>query len=467
MSQNVLESLVSRVNELAATQKTLGEQIQALSKPQSKGVPGGAPHARSGENPLSSRGYSFLRFLGFCAGQIPAEQAKVEIDVHNRLQKQLVQKGLYNKAADNAMSMPFSLAHLGLDEEGTLLTEVRNLLDAGVAGCDPEEVQHYRRAFGRVKAMSSFDTSSGAALIAPPVQGEMIDILRNNTALFAAGARDIGMSANGRMIFPRQTGTCTPYWVGEGASTGGITESQPSLGNLIFEAKKMGVVVRIPNELFRFASPSADAFIREDIAKQMAILLDATGIDSPGSTVKPKGLLHYTGITTHVAATVGTNGNTLTVEDVGDMIAKVEEANAEFKSWIMRPLMYSKLANRRADAVSAGDAKGPFLFNMHRGIDMGMNRGRGNGVLEGYLAVKSTNVPNNRVKGSGTNLTCVIGGDFSDMLFAMGGMIEFFTANQGGTEVVNDQTLIRGTQYCDIGLRREASFVVCDTLLVA
>jgi hypothetical protein len=36
----------------------------------------------------------------------------------------------------------------------------------------------------------------------------------------------------------------------------------------------------------------------------------------------------------------------------------------------MRPLMFAGLANKRADAVTAGDSGGPFMFPVTRG-DMG------------------------------------------------------------------------------------------------
>jgi HK97 family phage major capsid protein len=92
---------------------------------------------------------------------------------------------------------------------------------------------------------------------------------------------------------------------------------------------------------------------------------------------------------------------------------------------------------------------------------------RGKGQLCGYPLIKSTQVSNARVKGSGTNLTYILGGDFSDYVLAMGGVIEFAVSPYGDTAFSQDQTVIRAIQYVDGAPRHENSFVYVDNLLVA
>ena len=463
---NEIKSQLQGISERVAAQDA---EIKRLSEPSYKnGKPsdilgGGAPNIRRGENTLGSRGYSFLKLLGYCAGVLDSAQARVEIDLHNKLSK--VYYGLgYTKAGPNSILSPFSSTHMCIDElEPQMVHEVQSVVCAGVAGYDPDEVRNYRMKFwGREKALSWVDEAAGGALVAPPMMGELIALLRNNEALLAAGARDIGMQPQGRITFPRQTDATTAFWVGQSES---IDESQPATGDVVFTAKKLGVRAKIPNELFRFATVSIEQFIREDIARVMALKLDKTLIDFVGSSVTPKGLLNYAGIQAHTASTTGANGDTLEPQDIGLMIGKVEERNATFRGWIMRPLLYNGLLNRRTDAITANDGKGPFVFNMFREWRDAMERERGIGTLEGYRAVKSTQVPNNRTKGAATNLTCLIGGDWNDFYIALGGVIEFLVANQGDTMVEKDQTVIRGIQYVDGGPAREASFIKCDQLV--
>ena len=54
---------------------------------------GFAPHARVGEDPMSSRGFKFLKMLGLLTQGCTREQAKHEHSVHERLTKAYEQAG--------------------------------------------------------------------------------------------------------------------------------------------------------------------------------------------------------------------------------------------------------------------------------------------------------------------------------------------------------------------------------------
>ena len=70
--------------------------------------------------------------------------------------------------------------------------------------------------------------------------------------------------------------------MGEGSS---ITESQPTTGNLDLQAKKLGVFVKLNNELLRFASPSAEGLVRLDMARAAALKADLA-MAVPGDDAK-------------------------------------------------------------------------------------------------------------------------------------------------------------------------------------
>ena len=56
---------------------------------------------------------------------------------------------------------------------------------------------------------------------------------------------------------------------------------------------------------------------------------------------------------------------------------------------------------------------------------------------------------------------------FPDWIVARLGVMEFLASGLGDTAIVNDQTYLRGIQHIDAGPRHAASFVLCDTLVIA
>ncbi len=464
VADKVLEKLAKIEEKQAAQDKKLEDLTKSATS--SRESPFGLPNIRSGEDSMTSRGYSVLRAIGCSANQIPADRCKVEMELSNKIKKSYLNQG-YKRSFSNSLFIPFSAElFANSQEDESLSREVGDLVKAGVHGYDPGEVAHYRQKYwGREKALSWIE-GAGHDVVAPPMQGELIELLRNNEILMQAGARMIAMPPNGRIVWPKQSGAGTAYWVGENST---ITESDANTGNVILQAKKLGIIEKIPNELFHFASISIEQFVREDMARVMALKMDKTFLDSIGSALEPKGIVSYSGITSHDATTVDTNGNTYGVDDPAEMIGKVEEKNAIFRAFIMRPLMYTALSNRRADAVTAADGKGQFLFNMWRTLQEEYidPRRLTVGNLNGYPVFKSTQVSNTRVKGSGTNLTYILGGDFTDFLIALSGVMEFLVSNQTTGAFTDDQTWYRGILHCDGAPRHEESFILCDSLLVA
>src|SRR5260370_588961 len=215
---------------------------------------------------------------------------------------------------------------------------------------------------GQDSAGSSLLDAAGGVLVGFPVLGELIELQRNLEAFANAGAQEIALPPNGRIQFPKLTGGSTAYWVGEGTS---ITEGTPSTGNLDLQAKKLGIFVKLNNELLRFASPSAEGLVRFDMARVAALKADLAMLEGTGGT-QIKGLLTYSDLTSHTASTTGTNGDTFQVQDVALMEGKLPDAVSAATAWMIRRNFFSVLMNRRADAVSAADAAGPFLFHPTR-----------------------------------------------------------------------------------------------------
>lgn len=417
------------------------------------------PWATSGPIGRDSAGYSVLKAAAFALGYTGADQAKEEIHTHNQLRDLFAGYGFLPHHGHQSFFVPLASAHLPVFEPHgrRLRDEVHQKMTAYATQFDADEADWLTRRV-RTKALGTAVDTAGGTLVGLPMLGELIDLQRNLEAFSNAGAREIAMPPNGRIQFPKLTAASTAYWVGEGSP---ITESQPTTGNLDLQAKKLGVFVKLNNELLRFTSPSAEGLVRYDMARAAALKADAAMLDGTGG-LQIKGLITYSGIGTHTASTTGANGDTFQPADVALMESKLPDAVDAPTAWLMRKQMFAALMNRRADAVSANDGKGSFLFR-------NMPAGGSTPPVElfGTRAVRTAQVAANRVKGGASNLSYILLGYFPDWIVARLGVMEFLASGHGDTALQNDQTYLRGIQHIDAGPRNPASFVLCDQLVVA
>lgn len=420
----------------------------------------GVPFVRKGEDVMSSRGYMFSRLAGLATKKLDRDQCKLELAMSEKLEKEYGERGLFAKTEKDSVLVPLSSELMQEAGAEGLCKDVRELLFAGVAGADPGEMRHLRR-----KTMSWLDAGNLAELVPYPVMGEPIEFLRNQEVFMALGAKTVPFPAGGRMTWPRFTGSTTGYWLGTGTSNREITESELTTGDLVLQAKKLGAVVQLSNELLRFPSVSVEAVVRADILKTLALKMDRAFLDGEGSMFEPKGIIKYDNIIAYTAGDEGVNGNRLLPEDVLQIIAAVEENNIDFTGWVGRAKMYAGLSNARADAVVAGDKRGAFLFNMLREMEPQKSSAEqpAKGSLEGYPFHKSNQIVKTRAKGGSSDLTYLLGGNFGMYMIALSGVMEFAVATQG-TIFRNDQSEIRCITWCDGAPRYEEAFVWVDEL---
>ncbi len=454
------EELVQYIEQQtgAAVEKALGAGAVRVERR--------VPWATSGPVGRDSAGYSVLKAAAFALGYLSPDQAKEELHVHQQLRELYQGYGFVPHCGHQSFLVPLASDHLpAFEPHGQKLQqEIRAKMAADAARFDPDEAAWISHRLGRaggvnplVKSLGTITDTAGGSLVRLPVMGELIELQRNLEVFAAAGAQEIALPPNGRIQFPKVTGGSTAYWVGEANA---VTESQPTTGNLDLQAKKLGVLVRVNNELLRFASPSAEGLIRLDMARVAALKADLAMLEGTGGT-QVKGLLTYSDITTHTASTTGANGDTFQAGDVALMESKLPDAVPAPTAWVMRKQMFAALMNRRADAVSAADGAGAFLFHPSR-----LASDPPPTELYGTKVVRSAQVSNTRTKGAGTNLTYILLGYFPDWIVARLGVMEFLASGLGDTAMVNDQTYLRGIQHLDAGPRHAASFVLCDQLIV-
>jgi len=417
------------------------------------------PWATSGPVGQDSVGYSMLKAAAYALGFIGADQAKEELHTHHQLRDLYGAYGFAPQYGAQSFLVPLSSSHLPVFEpQGQKLkVELEQKMTAQAGRFDPDEAGWLARRTGaRFKALGSAEQDEGGSLVPNAMLGEVIDLQRRLEAFSVAGASEIALPPSGRLQWPKFADSSVAFWVGEGSA---ITESQPGTGVLSLQAKKLGVLVKLNNELIRFASASAEGMVRYDMARAAALKADAAMFEGSGS-LQIQGLLSATGLATHTASTVGANGNTFQPQDVALMESKLPDSVEAPTAWILRKSLFAALMNRRADAIEATDGRGDFLFRGQRSLASPRAT-----ELQGIPVVRSSQVSATRSKGTASNLTFILLGYFPDWIIARLGVMEFLASGHGDSAIQNDQTFLRGIQHIDAGPRHAASFVLCDQLI--
>jgi HK97 family phage major capsid protein len=429
----------------------------------------GAPAVRVGR-PTDAGVVPLQKAMAYAARLIDEDDADIReaVDLSNRI------KGVYGAFYEfsntpYSLIVPASLTHIPttarngcpIPGAGEVAKECRQRILA-VQGLDPDEIRHKAATGDRYaqKALNTLSDLAGGSTVPPPTLGDLVDLQRNREVFSSLGATNVTLPPSGRMDFPKLTGGATAYWVGETAS---ITESQQTTGSLKLEVKKLAVRVPLTNELMRFSDTSIDAMVRTDMAAQGGLAADLAMLQGTGGT-QIKGLITYEsqaawsqGSDKLIAHTV--TSNKVQPEDVVSMLAKLPD-RVKATGWVMRPDLYAVLRNRRAGTAAVGDGGGPFVFDITRSAETGIDPWEG--LLSNVPVVTSRQVSNTRPTGA---RTYVIVGHFPDWLIGRLGFVEFMVDPY--TQMQNYQTVIQAVQFIDAGPRHPASFVFADEIDVS
>lgn len=452
---------MSKVDELKNQVAALDAKIASQNKignatPSVDDVFGtkGVPAIRTGESSMNSRGFRFSKLIGVVAGVIDESEAKVEMEVARKMQQHEVVDGGFAKQKGRTLLAPLS-TDLLMSRDESYKVEMKNLVEHGVTGADPDEMAWIeRKHYGKKTAQQWMDQSLGGSLVADPAQGELIELLRNKNALMNAGATLTSLPPQGRIKYPRQTTASTAYWLGEGQT---ISPTNVGTGFIELSAKKVCALITCNNELLRYASVNTEALLRSDMAKSLNLTLDYALLYGPGSDTQPLGLVNTPGVAT---VTPSDSSNTqLAPQDLFSFISAVEANNGVFSGWILRPEMFYDFCSARASTYNGSTtaAVGQFVYDQMRPLGHGFPK-----VLAGYNAVTTSQVSVTR--GSGDKTT-VFGGDFTDFVIAMFGGIEFAQAFQGDTAFANDQTVVRAILSADGAARHPGVYAIADGIL--
>jgi HK97 family phage major capsid protein len=167
------------------------------------------------------------------------------------------------------------------------------LLRAMVVGA---QTDHERRA------LSEGTDSAGGFTVPEVLSAELIDLLRAQSVVIAAGARTVPLTSN-KMSVAKLATDPVPTWRTENSS---VTESEPTFAQMTFEPKSLAVMTKVSFELMA-DSINISRELPRILAAALAQELDRVALLGAGSSPEPLGVINMSGISTEALGGVITN----------------------------------------------------------------------------------------------------------------------------------------------------------------
>jgi len=282
----------------------------------------------------------------------------------------------------------------------------------------------------RVLTTAAPSGGPGSNIITTDYKGEMfIDRLRAAMVVRRLGARVI-TGLVGNLAIPGLKASATAGWVAENSA---LTPSDPQYRQVTMAPKHAGGIVEMSRNMLMQSSPDVEQLLRDDLSKILAEAVDRVAIKGGGSN-EPSGILATSGIgDVPIAAT----GGNLTLDHVVDLIAKVEGNNTEGTAFLTNSKVKAH-ASKQKDAQSH-----PY----------GMAE-----YFKGYPLAITNLVPSDLTKSTGTNLSALIFGDFTDLIMGFWSELDILVNPFESTAYSKGNVQVRAMMTCDLAVRHAESF---------
>jgi len=273
--------------------------------------------------------------------------------------------------------------------------------------------------------------------------GGIIDVLLPKTVLRGLGVQQLN-GLVGNLDMPTASTQPAAGWNTE---NGTATEKSPAFSKITFSPKRLAAFIQVSNQLMLQSSNSIDQYVRNFLITAMAQEMEKAAIKG-GGTNEPTGIISNASVNVAYAGgaannSVNANGAAAVWADVVNLMKAVENANGEGVAYLTNPLV--KAALQTTPRQSSG-VEGNFI------MPSGANE------LNGYAAAFTTNVPSNLSKGSASDLSAMIFGDFSKLALASwGGMELTVDPYSGATAGLTNIVL---NSYLDCNLLQPTAFAV-------
>lgn len=292
------------------------------------------------------------------------------------------------------------------------------------------------------KALSATIPSEGGFTVPQVLASEIIMPLYTLIGVTKLGGRRVPLP-NGNMTIPRINTASTVSWIGENAPAG---TSQQVIGDVKLNAKKLGIVTPVSNDLLRSADIAADQWVLDDIRNQMFVEMDRAMLYGSNTAFQPPGLA-----TLLPAAQIqGSSTTAFTTTLISTLYGKLRQANV----LMISPGIIIN-AGTEAYLMNLTTTTGAFLFYAEM-----VERG----TIRGIPYAVSNNA---KYTTSSTDYVDFFIGDWSEFVVGTQGDLMVETSRDGSYEsggttysaLSRDQTIVRVLSLQDYAIRHTPSFI--------
>jgi HK97 family phage major capsid protein len=216
---------------------------------------------------------------------------------------------------------------------GRPLPAGRSLTDL-TGGSTPDEAGAYLRdlLFDRVdkRALGEGVGAAGGFAVPEPHAAVILELARKQARAIQAGVSVVPMDSKTLTVAKLETDP-VPQWIGESVQ---IPESDPTFGEMVFDAKALKVLIRLSRELIEDAA-GVEAALTNALAEAYALELDRVALYGAGTATEPRGIINTAGVN---VVTLGTgNGGNITWRDVARAYQRVAIANYTPTGTLLHP----------------------------------------------------------------------------------------------------------------------------------
>lgn len=295
-------------------------------------------------------------------------------------------------------------------------------------------------------ALNTQVVSEGGALIPQDFLLDLIELLRAQTVVRAAGPMTVGMPL-GNLTIPALAGGASASYQGE---LDDISLTHPQFSDLNLRAHKLTALVPVTNDLLRRAPLNVDMIVRDDLVAAVALKEDVTFLRSDGSDMAPKGFRSWVLPANLIVIAAGGNLDAVVNGIAAMKLTLINGLSRMLRpAWFMAPTVIEFIRTRR-------DEVGGFYYKDE--IDRG--------TLDGYPIYMSQQIPTNLGTGNGSEIYLI---DMADVVLADTMEVQLDTSDQAayyGTDghVIStfqrDQTLFRIISAHDLAMRHLNSLAI-------
>ena len=296
-------------------------------------------------------------------------------------------------------------------------------------------------SFGTGTGLSA--ASGGSNMVANNLlTGSFIDLLRNKARVLAMGAQMLS-GLVGNVDIPRQKSAGSVYWVGEG---GTLSQTGGQFDKVSLSPKHIGALSVITRNMLQQSTPDIEMMVRADMLQTVALGIDAAALYGTGSAFQPLGIANQSGIGSVIG---GTNGGALTIDNLIDLETFVTSNNADDGA-----LAYLTNAKAVGALKKLKSTTGQYLWT---NSPMGQRSGTP-GEINGYTMARTNQARSTLIKGSGSGLSEVFFGDWSQVMVGEWGVLEILPNPYAAGIYESGGVELRVLQSLDIGVRHPQSF---------